>query len=40
MTVDVIAHIFSFMALQKPKSEGKKLLKRHRWHECSILARP
>src|SRR5574344_2038262 len=23
-TVDVIAHIFSFMALQKPKSEGEK----------------
>lgn len=26
-TVDVIAHIFSFMALQKPKSEGKKIIK-------------
>ncbi len=27
MTVDVIAHIFSFMALQKPKSEGEKIIK-------------
>jgi len=26
-TVDVIAHIFSFMALQKPKSEGEKIIK-------------
>ena len=25
--VDVIAHIFSFMALQKPKSEGEKIIK-------------
>lgn len=39
-TVDVIAHIFSFMALQKPKSVGRKILKRYKWHECSILARP
>jgi DNA-cytosine methyltransferase len=26
-TVDVIAYIFSFMALKKPKSEGKKIIK-------------
>lgn len=26
-TVDVIAHIFSFMALKKPKSEGEKIIK-------------
>lgn len=26
-TVDVIAHILSFMALQKPKSEGEKIIK-------------
>lgn len=26
-TVDIIAHIFSFMALQKPKSEGEKIIK-------------
>lgn len=26
-TVDIIAHIFSFMALQKPKSVGKKIIK-------------
>lgn len=26
-TVDVIAHIFSFMALQKPKIEGEKIIK-------------
>jgi len=26
-TVDVIAHIFSFMALQKPKSDGEKIIK-------------
>lgn len=26
-TVDVIAHIFSFMVLQKPKSEGEKIIK-------------
>lgn len=26
-TVDVIAHIFSFMALQKPKSEGGEIIK-------------
>lgn len=26
-TVDVIAHIFSFMALQKPKSGGEKIIK-------------
>lgn len=26
-TVDVIAHIFCFMALQKPKSEGEKIIK-------------
>lgn len=26
-TVDVIAYIFSFMALQKPKSEGEKIIK-------------
>ena len=26
-TVDVIAHIFSFMALQKPKREGEKIIK-------------
>lgn len=26
-TVDVIAHIFSFMALEKPKSDGEKIIK-------------
>ena len=26
-TVDVVAHIFSFMALQKPNSEGEKIIK-------------
>jgi DNA (cytosine-5)-methyltransferase 3A len=26
-TIDVISHIISFMALQKPKSEGKKIIK-------------
>jgi len=35
-TVDVIAHIFNQMALQKPKSEGRKNIITADMHEPSI----